>query len=122
MDLQIRLANTKSNETGRVEIFHPSFGWGTVCDYGWDDSDSRVVCRQLGFAGVSGTRKGAYFGEGTGSTLLVDVKCTGNESFIWDCSHRGWNVENCDHSDDVGVDCNGNCIIFLYIIFFMSML
>ncbi|CAB4042845.1 Arylsulfatase B, partial [Paramuricea clavata] len=83
-DLQIRLANTKSNETGRVEIFHPSFGWGTVCDRGWDDTDSRVVCRQLGFSGVSGTRKRAYYGRGTGSILLDDVKCTGNESFIWD--------------------------------------
>ena len=102
----MRLANTKNNRTGRVEIFHPSFGWGTVCDDGWDDTDSRVVCRQLGFSGVNATRTRAYYGEGTGSILLEMVKCTGNESFIWDCSHRGWNVHICDHSEDVGVDCN----------------
>ena len=23
--------------------------WGTVCHYGWDSNDARVVCRQLGF-------------------------------------------------------------------------
>ncbi|CAB4031248.1 Deleted in malignant brain tumors 1, partial [Paramuricea clavata] len=104
-DLNIRLANTKSNKTGRLEIFHPSFGWGTVCDDEWDDTDSRVVCRQLGFSGVNATGKKAYGGQGTGSILFDDVKCTGDESFIWDCSHRGWNVHNCDHSKDVGVDC-----------------
>ncbi|CAB4042033.1 deleted in malignant brain tumors 1 -like, partial [Paramuricea clavata] len=105
-DLQLRLANTKSNRTGRVEIFHPSFGWGTVCDDAWNDADSGVVCRQLGFTGVYATREEAYYGRGTGSILLDDVKCTGKESFIWDCSHPGWNKHNCGHYEDVGVDCN----------------
>jgi deleted-in-malignant-brain-tumors protein 1 len=97
---------TENNKTGRVEIFHPSVGWGTVCDDKWDDTDSGVVCRQLGFAGVNATRIKAYYGQGTGPILLDDVKCTGNESFLWDCSHRGWKVHNCYHLEDVGVDCN----------------
>ncbi|CAB4042301.1 deleted in malignant brain tumors 1, partial [Paramuricea clavata] len=101
----MRLASTTNNKTGRVEIFHPSFGWGTVCSDEWDDTDSRVICRQLGFTGVSGTSRGVYYGSGAGSILLDDVKCTGKESFIWDCSHRGWNVHNCGHYKDVGVDC-----------------
>jgi hypothetical protein len=97
---------TENNKIGRVEIFHPSLGWGTVCDDEWDDTDSGVVCRQLGFAGVNVTRNRAYYGEGTGPILLDDVKCTDNESFIWDCSHVGWNMHNCVHNEDVGVDCN----------------
>ena len=105
-DLKIRLANSMNNKTGRVEIYHPSFGWGTVCDDEWDDTDSRVVCRQLGFSGANATRNKAYFGRGTGPILLDDVQCTtGNESYIWDCGHNGWNKENCGHHEDAGVEC-----------------
>ena len=99
------MVNAANNKRGRVEIFHPSYGWGTVCDDGWDDSDSAVVCRQLGFNGVSATRWAAYYGQGSGPILLDDVRCTGNEPYIWECSHRGWKVHNCDHYEDVGVDC-----------------
>ena len=88
-----------------MEIFHPSFGWGTVCDDDWDDSDSAVVCRQLGFDGVSATRARAYYGQGSGPILLDNVRCTGSESHIWDCKHNGWNDDNCGHYKDVGVDC-----------------
>jgi hypothetical protein len=68
-----------------------------------------VVCRQLNFTGANATMhyKNPY-GEGSGPTLLGNIQCYGNESYIWDCSHRGWNVYDaaCDFLDcDVGVDC-----------------
>ena len=100
------MVNTANNKTGRVEIFHPSFGWGTVCgSWNWDDTESDVVCRQLGFAGVNKTRKNAYYGKGSGPILLHNVRCSGDESYIWDCRHLGWNVHYCGHYYDVGVDC-----------------
>ena len=62
--MQIRLGNSQkySNKTGgRVEIYHPSFGWGTVSDSGWSEADSGVVCRQLGFTGGNKpTKKQVY--------------------------------------------------------------
>jgi lysyl oxidase-like protein 2/3/4 len=35
---------------GNIEIFH--FGeWGSICDDEFDDSEARVICKQLGFPG-----------------------------------------------------------------------
>ena len=91
--------------SGRVEIYHPTLGWGTVCDDEWDIKDGHVLCRQLGFVGANKTRNEAYYGRGSDPILLDDVQCSGNESFIWDCDHRGWNQHNCYHSEDAGVEC-----------------
>jgi deleted-in-malignant-brain-tumors protein 1 len=107
-DLQIKLVNPKNNKTGRVEIYHPSFGWGTVCGWKrWTKVEGEVVCRQLNFTGANAVMQNSYpYGEGSGPILLDIIKCTGNESYIWDCSHRGWNVHYlCKHNEDVGVDC-----------------
>ena len=106
-EAKIRLVNSKTskNNTGRIEVYHPSFGWGTVCDDGWGETESNVACRQLGFIGANATRKEAYFGRGSGPILLDGVQCTGKESYIWDCRHWGWNDALCDHHQDVGVEC-----------------
>ena len=46
-----------------------------------------------------------YYGKGYGKILLDDVRCTGNETDINDCSHRPWSSHNCGHDEDVGVQC-----------------
>ena len=112
-EAKIRLVypRTLENNTGRIEVYHPGFGWGTVCGYrGWGETESGVACRQLGFTGANATRKYAYFGRGSGP-ILLDMSyvagCTGKESYIWDCRHRGWNNAFvwCSHDYDVGVEC-----------------
>ena len=47
------------------------------------------------------------FGAGSGPTpiLLDDVRCDGTEASIGDCRHRGWGVHNCEHADDVSIQC-----------------
>ena len=111
-EAKIRLVNsrTSENNTGRIEVYHPGFGWGTVCGYwGWVETESGVACRQLGFTGANATRKNAYFGQGSGPVLLRMSNrggCTEKESYIWDCRHLGWNnAPFCSHDFDVGVEC-----------------
>jgi len=47
------------------------------------------------------------FGPGSGSIVLDDVRCTGDEVQLTNCSHRGLGVHNCGHNEDVGVTCQG---------------
>jgi deleted-in-malignant-brain-tumors protein 1 len=108
--LQIRLVNQTNNKTGRVEIYHPSFGWGTVCgDISWSKVEGGVVCRQLNFTGANAVMwLSDYYGRGSGPVLLDRIKCTGNESYIWECRHSGWNAYHpyCNrHRWDVSVNC-----------------
>ena len=43
--------------------------------------------------------------DGTGLIVLDDVRCTGNESRLIDCRHRGPDIRDCDHYEDAGVRC-----------------
>jgi len=48
---------------------------------------------------------GNKYGAGTGRIWLDDLGCTGSETYIGYCSHRGWGSHNCDHSEDVSIAC-----------------
>jgi len=44
---------------------------------------------------------------------MDNVNCSGSESSLDDCSHHGWGISDCDHTNDVSIDCvppfTGNC-------------
>ncbi|NWI99958.1 DMBT1 protein, partial [Crypturellus undulatus] len=87
---------------GRLELFHNG-SWGTVCDDGFDLRDAAVACRQLGCGDAISIHDSALFGEGTGSVLLDELACTGDEESLAQCSHQGLGIHNCRHKEDAGI-------------------
>ena len=45
------------------------------------------------------------FGPGVGPILLNNVRCGGYETNLLECPHPGIEIENCQHSQDIGVVC-----------------
>ncbi|CAL8269263.1 deleted in malignant brain tumors 1 protein-like isoform X2 [Gadus morhua] len=104
---EVRLVNGGSSScSGRVEIFIQG-QWGTVCDDGWGLPDAQVVCRQLGCGNALFASQEAHFGPGQGPIFLDDINCSGNESNLTQCGHRGLGSHNCRHHEDAGVVCEG---------------
>ena len=56
---------------------------------------------------------GAYFGSGSDDILLDNVVCRGTESSLLQCRTNPIGQHNCDHSEDVGVRCEGMNIFYV---------
>ena len=124
-DGEVRLVNGSTAYEGRVEVCSNGT-YGTVCDDWWDERDARVICRQLGydfggeiipwrstnavlcaFSDVVPVKNGG-FGSGDSRPInLDDVRCSGSEESILNCSYDS--VSNCNHSEDAGVICGAVC-------------
>ncbi|KAK7889713.1 hypothetical protein WMY93_025273 [Mugilogobius chulae] len=88
-------------DRGRVEVKYNSV-WGTVCDDSFDIMDAKVVCKMLGFQNALSFSR---FLPGSGRIWLDELKCLGTETDIFNCRHAGIGINNCDHSEDIGVVC-----------------
>lgn len=103
----VRLQDGAGPENGRLEVLLESGEWGTVCDDRFDNVDAGVACRELGFSdGTFEPISRTTIPRGTGAIALDDVECTGTEERLFDCPHRGLEIHNCSHFEDVTVTCN----------------
>ena len=116
--VHVRLRGGSKPNEGYVEIKAPSpiNTWGGVCDDGIGKPEADVICRMLGYphgsqtawqgpgSSQEGHRGGSYletllpkhsFGHGSGSILLDNLDCTGNEDSVIQCKHRTWGSHNC---------------------------
>jgi len=54
----------------------------------------------------SGQEIDNIYGEGSGTIWLDLVSCSGLEASLSDCSHEGWGIHECDHHEDVAIECD----------------
>ena len=115
MEGAIRLINGSNATEGTVEVCNGT-RYGTVCDDHWDELDARVVCRQLGYGGEAVALKRAFFGSSPSRPIYLDnVRCNGSEPSLLNCTGNENEVgmNNCDHSEDAGVRCNGMLRVYI---------
>ena len=101
--ITIVLLNGQNENEGRIHVLYANI-WGTICRHSFTMESANVVCRELGYRGALEVE---LFGTGTGRIWLDELQCIGNETSIEQCSHLGFGIHNCFHSDDVGVKCIG---------------
>uniref|UniRef100_A0ABM5F867 T-cell differentiation antigen CD6 isoform X6 n=1 Tax=Pogona vitticeps TaxID=103695 RepID=A0ABM5F867_9SAUR len=100
---KLRLMDGIDKCSGRVELEYNGT-WGTVCDDNWDLADAEVVCQQLKCGSALQALNASYFHKGTGPIHLDEVKCSGNESYLWDCPSE--KNHDCGHKEDASVICS----------------
>ncbi|XP_072043713.1 protein bark beetle-like [Amphiura filiformis] len=100
----VRLKDGPSSRAGRLEIF-VNAEWGTVCDDSWSPNNAKVVCGQLGMGAPISYLNRDFTGTPPDRIWLDDVRCFGDELMLADCPSNGIGVENCGHSEDVGLEC-----------------
>ncbi|XP_017580445.2 scavenger receptor cysteine-rich type 1 protein M130 [Pygocentrus nattereri] len=103
--VNIRLVNGRGTCSGRVEV-NVTGQWGSVCNDGWNITNAEVVCRELGCGKPVGANGSASFGKGSGPIYLINVRCSGPENIITECSHNKVQKRNCSHDEDAGVTCS----------------
>ena len=80
-----------------------------MCDDGWKIENTQVACRQLGLPlNEISTLTGAAVPDGTGQIWLDEVRCTGTEIGLINCSTNLIGSHDCSHTDDIGVSCQGS--------------
>ncbi|XP_076998559.1 neurotrypsin [Tamandua tetradactyla] len=102
-DGALRLTGGKESCEGRLEVYYRG-QWGTVCDDGWTELNTYVVCRLLGFK-YGKQISAIHFEESTGPIWLDDISCSGKETSFLQCSRPPWGRHDCSHREDVGVAC-----------------
>ena len=84
---------------------------GTVCDDGFALVDANVACKDLGFRYAvsfhTATTTEQYHARSSAYEILLDnVACLGSETSLLSCaSTRGVDQHNCDHTEDVWLQC-----------------
>uniref|UniRef100_A0A1X7T781 SRCR domain-containing protein n=1 Tax=Amphimedon queenslandica TaxID=400682 RepID=A0A1X7T781_AMPQE len=100
----VRLVNGTTPDEGRVEVCING-EWGTACSQYWDKSETKVVCKQLGYsqAAEGSVFRYSEFGYGDYQQILWNIQCTGSETNLASCNN--YHNSNCYYGYTVGIKC-----------------
>jgi deleted-in-malignant-brain-tumors protein 1 len=103
----IRLVNGQSSYEGLVEICSDG-SWGYICPRYWDNTDAKVVCRQLGYTDIGAVTfiSSSSFGKGAGPLHFSNFHCSGSENNLISCTHYTY---SCSYGYHAGVICQAPC-------------
>lgn len=107
LGVTVSLDNPKAGY-GRVDISYDGVN-GTICNDGWSDEESSVVCQMVGY--TDGRAMNADVQPGSGSVWLSSVTCGFGDDSLFKCDSKGWgkSTDQCaDHQNDAGVRCYRN--------------
>ncbi|KAI6653265.1 Deleted in malignant brain tumors 1 protein-like isoform X2 [Oopsacas minuta] len=99
----IRLVGSDNPYEGIVEIYQ-EYSWKSICQQNWDDTDGRIVCKELGWDYLQniGTNYGpAVSPIGFG---ITNVGCYGNETTLSECPYLT-DTSDCDRGNPATVTC-----------------
>jgi len=82
----VKLLHGFAPYAGQVAVNHRG-AWGAVCENGWDEKDALVVCRELGYPGVTMITNNRFFGV-EGTINIENLGCYGNETKLRECSYK----------------------------------
>ena len=107
-DLEVRLLGPVQGDfisEGQVQVKRKG-RWGFICPTSWGHNEARVVCGQLGFPDAQRRVPYEEQTEDQNVTYWMDaVQCTGVESALVSCGHKGWGPHTCPGNRVVRVTC-----------------
>ena len=106
---EFRLSGGTTSYSGRLEVRpNASADWGTVCSDGFDSVAATAACHSLGLTTTSAVPL-LHFGLGFGVIYMDDIECSTSDFFLQNCSYTystpTETYTNCQHWEDVGVNC-----------------
>ena len=108
-NILVKLTNGNKFGEGYVEVAFPGYGFGGVCDDGFQLEEANVICRSAGFKrGATRAWSRSHFGHGNNETAIIvdNLDCNGNEQNFMECQYNNWTVHNCGSDEWAGVTCN----------------
>lgn len=75
---------------GAVQVWKEGSGYGEVCSDGFNDTDAKIVCREIGYT-TAISLCCSSFGHWGLPFVMSNVQCTGSENSIRNCLHESEN-------------------------------